>query len=130
MLEDKKAQERAALEIAFRDYIVVQEPGNSRVLESLKELEIHPGEAGVIMLASEATEPNVLIIDDRDARSVARTMGINLTGTLGILLTLIIEDYISKDDAKRYLRFLLQNTDFYMSTGVYARMLEEIDKLN
>jgi predicted nucleic acid-binding protein len=47
-------------------------------------LDIDEGEASAIALALES-EPSLLIIDDNKGRKVARKLGLNLTGSLGIL---------------------------------------------
>lgn len=44
-----------------------------------------PGETGVLSLALESQDP-VVILDDALARRHAKLLGLNLTGTLGILL--------------------------------------------
>ena len=46
---------------------------------------LDPGEAEAIALAIERA-PSLLLIDEREGRQVARTLGVPLTGTLGILL--------------------------------------------
>jgi predicted nucleic acid-binding protein len=43
------------------------------------------GESSVIALASEIDNP-LLILDDGKARRYAKTMGLNITGTLGIII--------------------------------------------
>jgi uncharacterized protein len=47
--------------------------------------EIDRGEAEVLALAAGATEP-LVILDDAAARSHAKTLGLKVTGTLGVLL--------------------------------------------
>jgi hypothetical protein len=44
-----------------------------------------PGEAEALMLALELREA-VVVLDDALARRVAETLGLNVTGTLGLLL--------------------------------------------
>jgi uncharacterized protein len=57
----------------------------NRPLVTQIETMLDPGEAEAIALAVERA-PSVLLIDERDGRQVARTLGVPLTGTLGILL--------------------------------------------
>ena len=47
--------------------------------------DLGPGETGVLLLALEGNDP-VVILDDALARRHAESLGIRLTGTLGILL--------------------------------------------
>ena len=58
---------------------------DNRPLVTQLETMLDPGEAEAIALAVEHT-PSLLLIDERDGRQVARTLGVPLTGTLGILL--------------------------------------------
>lgn len=50
----------------------------------VSELNLGKGEAEVIALARETGMK--IIIDDQKARKVAKTLGLNITGTIGILL--------------------------------------------
>ena len=47
--------------------------------------DLGPGEAEVLMLALES-QGTTVVLDDRLARRVAETLGLALTGTLGLLL--------------------------------------------
>ena len=49
------------------------------------ETTLDPGEAEAIALAVE-NKHSLLLIDERDGRQVARALGVEMTGTLGILL--------------------------------------------
>lgn len=70
--------ERAALE-----WIVVRRPASESALPLVTDL--GPGETQVLMLALESDEAMV-VLDDGLARRVAQTLGLRLTGTLGLLL--------------------------------------------
>lgn len=58
-------------------------PSSEKIVRLVADL--GPGEAGVLFLALERTDP-VVILDDALARRHAEILGISLTGTLGILL--------------------------------------------
>src|SRR5713101_4181029 len=53
-------------------------------LVSLLAVELHPGESEAIALALEMKTR--LLIDERDGRRLARQLGLDLTGVLGVLL--------------------------------------------
>lgn len=53
--------------------------------QAILELELDPGEASAVALAMEKTSA-LLIIDERKGRKVARNLGIQTLGTLGVLL--------------------------------------------
>jgi predicted nucleic acid-binding protein len=54
-------------------------------LVSLLMVELHPGEAEAIALALEM-KAGRLLIDEREGRTMARQLGLSLTGVLGVLL--------------------------------------------
>ena len=54
-------------------------------LTSLLRVDLHPGEAEAIALSLE-TKADVLLIDEREGRAMARQLGVRVTGVLGVLL--------------------------------------------
>lgn len=64
-------------------WIDLRHPASERIVRLVADL--GPGETGVLLLALERADP-VVILDDALARRHAETLGIPLTGTLGILL--------------------------------------------
>ena len=64
-------------------WLKVSSPTNHKLVSSLK-LMVDDGEAEAIALASELAA--LVILDDRQARRVARSMGLHILGTLGCLL--------------------------------------------
>ena len=65
-------------------WLQVAAAGNRPLVTQLESV-LDPGEAEAIALAVERA-PSLLLIDERDGRQVARTLGVPLTGTLGVLL--------------------------------------------
>jgi len=65
------------------NWIAVRTPLSVAALPLVKDL--GPGETQVLALALELSNP-VVILDDNLARQMARSLGIRLTGTLGVLL--------------------------------------------
>lgn len=74
------------------DWFIVTEPKN-KDLQRMLENTIDKGEASAIALALEI-ENSLLIIDDLKGRKVASNYGINITGTLGILIEAKLEGHI------------------------------------
>jgi predicted nucleic acid-binding protein len=68
---------------AALDWLVIRRPASASATRLVTDL--GPGETEVLMLAIEATDP-IVIFDDMLARRIARSLGIRLTGTLGVLL--------------------------------------------
>lgn len=60
-----------------------------------KQLNLGLGESESILLA-DTLKANLLIIDERKGRNIAKDMGLQITGTLGILLEAKNQKYIGK----------------------------------
>lgn len=87
---------------------------NPLLLTSQEQISAHSlrrklgaGESECIAVA--ATRQILLLTDDLDARSVARAMGIAITGTLGALVTLIEMQVIVLDQADAILESMRQS---------------------
>jgi predicted nucleic acid-binding protein len=65
------------------DWVTVRRPVSELAVPLVTNL--GPGETEVLMLALESREA-VVVLDDALARRVAETLGLRLTGTLGLLL--------------------------------------------
>ena len=83
--ELQEGQRRNVLLPALEDlsWLVVR-PVRDRTLLPLVT-HLGDGEKEVLALGLEAQDP-LLLLDDRDARRYARTLGLEITGTLGLLL--------------------------------------------
>ena len=75
---------QVAAEARDAGWLHVASAGNRPLVTQLETV-LDPGEAEAIALAVERA-PSLLLIDERDGRQVARTLGVPLTGTLGVLL--------------------------------------------
>jgi len=65
------------------EWITIRKPASAAALPLVTDL--GPGETEVLALALEAPG-SVVVLDDAVARSVAQTLGVEMTGTLGLLL--------------------------------------------
>jgi predicted nucleic acid-binding protein len=133
ILNQKDAIEYTILEESFSDWLSVKESSDQKLLKRLEELQIHRGEASIITLAKELHDKekeNILIIDDLAAREIARTLGLKITGTLGIILKALRLSFITKIECKNYIQFLVENTTFRITTTLYSKILKEIDDFN
>lgn len=81
---------------------------------------LHKGEVEVMILAKEI-EADLVIIDDYQARKHAKYLGLNLTGTLGVLLRAKEEGVIKEI---RPLLDELINNDIYIDNGLYEKVLQ------
>lgn len=103
----------------FPDWVEVKEITDLHYLAVL-ELEIDKGEASAITLAIEF-DSSLLIIDDRKGRKLAERLGLNYTGTLGVLLRAKERRIIPK--IKPILE-KIQLTNFRFSTIVFNEILQ------
>jgi predicted nucleic acid-binding protein len=70
-------------DVTALDWIALRQPTSEAALPLVTDL--GPGETEVLMLALESPEA-VAVLDDALARRMAETLGLRLTGTLGLLL--------------------------------------------
>jgi predicted nucleic acid-binding protein len=132
VLRKEPAPEKIMLDQAFNTWLHIKKAHNPQLEKKLAEFAIQQGEITILVLAFKFLKTKkqpITIIDDRAAREIARTMGLTVTGTIGIVLRSVEEDYISKSEGTRLLNKLSQETDFRMSVSLYARLLSEINKL-
>jgi len=90
--------------------------------------EIAEGEAAVIAVALEDEEPTI-IIDDAEARVAAEYFGLNVHGTLYVILEAYRRGVLK---SKKEIVSLVNNMikiGFYLSTEVYARLLSLLEEL-
>ena len=82
-------------EVQNAHWILVNEAKDILGIEALKH-EIGVGESETIILAKELNA-DIVLIDDRIAREIARSMGLNVTGTLAIIYEAINRNIINED---------------------------------
>lgn len=78
------------------------------------------GERAALALAT-ACQPSVLLIDERAGSAIARSLGLSVTGTLGVLDEAARRKLIALPDAMER----LMRTSFRYPKAVIARLLEE-----
>ncbi len=103
----------------FPDWVLVKSPKSIATQKKL-ELEVDPGEASAIALALELTG-STIILDDLKARRVALRLGLDLTGTVGVILRAKIDNRIST-----VAPFLsaIRATNFRLSPKIEAEVLD------
>lgn len=86
----------------------------------LLSLQLDPGEASVICMASDQQD-FLMILDDLKGRKVANTLGLNFTGTLGVLVKAKRNGLIEK--LEPYVERLLQ-----VGIRISSQVLNEVKK--
>jgi predicted nucleic acid-binding protein len=105
------------------DWVDVKAVLNRDLLYNYAET-VDIGEASAMALASEI-HADLLIIDDAAARRFAKKLGLNITGTVGVILSAklsgiipFVEPFITK----------LQQTNFRISDWLIAQILKEAEE--
>lgn len=96
-----------------------------RVLVRALEGELDGGEAEAIALAIEVGA-DLLIVDERRGREVARRMGVKVIGVLGILIEAKTRRLLPA--VEPILEALLTKSGFRISQSLYRRVLEASDE--
>lgn len=102
------------------DWISVQSVKNKYYQEELK-LKVDSGEASAIALAVE-NHDSLLIVDDFKARKLATSLGIDIIGSIGILVKAKNEGVIVS--VKPFFE-RIRNTDFRISDDLESAALKE-----
>lgn len=83
----KIGPEATTLESALDDFIKVARPGHVNRQAEIAASDLDEGERQVILLGSSLEDRVILLLDDQAGRRVARTLGMQVVGTAGILLS-------------------------------------------
>ena len=104
-------------------WIRVLDVKNRKLVQALLE-SIHRGEAETIALAIEV-KADIVVLDDKRARNIARRLGLRVIGTVGILILSMKQNLIDNIDVEvdKLLR-----TSFYLSQDVITKALEYAKK--
>jgi predicted nucleic acid-binding protein len=106
-----------AREVSNSDWVKVVETENRLAVDSLS-VHLGKGEAEAIILAKEKNA--LLLIDDKDGRTMAANLGIRITGTIG-LLKLFAGD--GRIELKKALDDLIAS-GFRLSTKEYEKLIK------
>lgn len=101
-------------------FLSVEEPRDRRLVLVLKTI-VDKGEAEAITLALEKS--NLLIIDDLKGRKVARRLGLEIIGTLGVLKAMKLKDILR--EVKPFIE-RLREKGFYISDDLINKLLSDI----
>ena len=108
----------------YYDWIEIMEVKNKVAVKILNK-SLHKGESEAIILSIELNA-DLLIVDDKDARKVASDLGLNIIGTVGILLLAKKKGYYK--EIKPIIDKLLEK-GFRLSKDVVEYVLKEADEL-
>lgn len=83
-------------------------------------LGLHAGEASLLSIA---TKDDVLVVDERQGRALAHTMGLTCVGLLGLLLAAARDGVVSKREAREALE-ALERAGFWLSPQLRAQFVK------
>jgi predicted nucleic acid-binding protein len=92
---------------------------NNQMAKEMFATALHDGEVEVMLLAKEMNA-DLIIMDDGLARQHAKYLGLNITGTVGVVLRAKNNGIIS---AVKPVLIRLINNGFYLSNNVYQEIL-------
>ncbi len=105
------------------EWISIQNSANKNY-QKILEASVDKGEASAIALAVELVDC-LLIIDDLKGRNLAETLGIKITGTLGVILEAKLS---GKIDSVKPLLAKIKQTDFHFSEELEKKILAKANE--
>ena len=122
VLDELKAHRSTMTKLTGKSWLTSQTITDSALYKELEE-SLDPGEAEAIVLAKEL-DAELLLIDERKGRQIAKEHGLQIVGLLGVLI-----------DAKRMGRVtslkplmdrLINEASFWISPKLYQSVLAEV----
>lgn len=107
------------VEIQLQEWINVRQVDDRTRIRSFLGL-LHLGEVEAIVLAAEL-DASLLLRDERKGRELATSLGLQVTGTLGILIQAKLNGYIQ--NVKPLMDQLITTAGFWLKQKVYAEGL-------
>ncbi len=126
---DSTTAEYPTLFDAFSNWLGISDVDKSHLSLRLREMNLHEGEVDALVLAYEVNEQrkeSVIIIDDLAARDVARALGLQMTGTVGVILRAVKHEFLTKHEAQIKIRYLVEDTSFRMSTALFSKVISAL----
>jgi predicted nucleic acid-binding protein len=114
-----------SLDLASFEWLVVASPEDRSRVEALSA-ELDPGEAEAIVLALER-HADLLFVDERRGRRIARTTGLRVTGLIGVLTAAKGAGLI--DAVKPVLDALIRDARFWIGRALYREVLTHLGEL-
>lgn len=109
------------------EFLLVKKVDNEKSVTILRNFTgLDTGESEAIILADEK-QSDVLLMDERKGRQVAKKMGITITGTIGILIQAFNEGILTKEDVDRCIE-RLNESRIRISEKLYQRLRKNIGK--
>lgn len=122
-IRGRSTEETTAIESLVENQALEIQRGSPEALERVPA-DLGAGEREAIALAME-TEADIVVLDDREGRRVARERDLPVTGTIGILIEARARDMIPS--VRRELDRLIE-AGMWIDEAFYHRILQEFDE--
>jgi predicted nucleic acid-binding protein len=122
-IRGRSTEETTAIESLVENQALEIQRGSPEALERVPA-DLGAGEREAIALAME-TEADIVVLDDREGRRVARERDLPVTGTIGILIEARARDMILS--VRRELDRLIE-AGMWIDEAFYHRILHEFDE--
>lgn len=121
----KGVSEVQELNRLFKAGVIGIEKADDTTLRRLKGSGIHGGEESVISLALKLQ--SMVVMDDQRARQIAKTLGVKVTGTPHIVLHMVKQKILTKDEAKKVVDMMVEE-GWRCGPNHYSDILRLIDE--
>ncbi len=95
-------------------------------LKTYSEKSLHKGEVEVLFLAKKLN--GIAIIDEKPARAVGRILGIEVRGSVYLLMLLFKKGFINKEEVIKAFKNMVK-TGYRLSSRDFTIIMEELEKL-
>ena len=108
------------------EFIIVNEVKNNQAVKILREIAgLDAGENESIVLAEEINS-DILLMNERKGRQVAKKLNLKIVGTVGILLQAYDENFLSESDVLECVK-LLKNSNIRISENLFELIVKHIE---
>jgi len=115
---------KSGADVVERANWIKTEPVRNRVLVNYLSTELDHGESEAIVLAMEL-KADLILLDESEARKIARSLGLNTKGTIGVLLLAWRKGLL--DDIEKVINELVSK-GFWLKETIRTKLLQEIKK--
>ena len=119
-----QAEAEQILSAEYITKVVVEDKKSVALLRRATGLDA--GESEAIILSDEI-KADLLLMDELKGRQIAKQMGLNIMGTIGILMTAFEEKLLSADEIEQCAEVLRSNGR-HISDRLYEQLMEKIRK--
>lgn len=126
LISNAKFQKEAEkiLRVEYVKKVIVEDKKSVTLLRRATGLDT--GESEAIILSDEI-KADLLLMDELKGRQVAKQMGLNIMGTVGILMTAFDEELLSAEEIEQCIDVLRSNGR-HISEKLYEQLMEKIRK--